>query len=131
MKAIIGIYNSELKARETIEKLVEAGVNGDYIQLLSKYAFSYENGEPSVVIDPNANIFALDHNGLDVPLTDDDDLTTGNVFKNKVSRILSNTMDDDKTKMLERVEEAGYVVAVESNSAEILNKASQILKVSH
>ncbi|MEO7801167.1 MAG: hypothetical protein ABIR81_04170 [Ginsengibacter sp.] len=130
MKAIIGIYNSEIKAREAVAKLVETGVKGDYIQLLSKYAWANENGEPLVVVDPNANIFNLDHNGLDVPFAEDIDAADGNIFKKKLTAILSNTaLNADAAIMLERAEEAGYVVAVETDSSDVLDKASQVLRV--
>lgn len=129
MKAVIGIYNSELKARKAVEKLVDAGVNGDHIQLLSRYAWSYENAEPSTLVDPNANIFSLDHNGLDVPFTEESDSSGNNIFRNKLNAILSNSATDDISVTLNKAEEAGYVVVVESSSSEILNKASDILKV--
>ncbi len=132
MRAVIGIFNSENQAVQAIETLKSSGINIDNIQLISKYSLLREDEASAALVDPNANIFSLDNNGLDVPLGEEMDATLAReTFTTKLNTILFNTINDnDVQATIARAEEAGYVVVVETDSPGVFNKASEILKPS-
>ncbi len=105
MKTIVGIFKSVSKAKEAIDTLKASGLDADNIQLISKYALLTDE-ESSVYVDPNANIFNLDNNGLDVPLGEEVNAAfNGEMFTKKMQSILTNTSNSGDIKAtIERTE---------------------------
>ncbi len=105
------------------------------IQTISKYSMMPDADDADVYVDPNANLFNQDHNGLDVPFTSEKyvELNKEDIsFTNKLQIIFANALEKGEVQnSLQMAEESGYVVVVDTDSAEDFTKASNILNASH
>jgi hypothetical protein len=129
MKPVIGIFNSESKANEVIDTLKASGLDANAIKLISKNVLLRADDEPPGYVDPNANIFNQDHNGIDIPLGEENIVFDSVSFADKIQSILSGIMDSSQLQStIQRAEEAGYVVVVEADSTEDFTKASGIVQ---